>query len=74
MKIKILALALIVLGGLGLLYGRFTYTSETHEAGVGPNDPSVQDSETVHFPDVAGVIVLLLGGGLLFSAGKKSNR
>jgi hypothetical protein len=73
LKIRILALGLIVVGGLGLLYGASTHTAETHEAAVGPDDPSVKDSETVHFPDLAGVIALLLGGGLLFSSGKKSN-
>ena len=74
MKIKILALGLILVGGLGLLYGRSTDTQETYEASVGPNDPSVHDSETVNFPDLAGVIVVLLGGGLLFSPGKRSDR
>ena len=69
MKIKILALGLILVGGLGLLYGRSTDSQETHEASVGPNAPSVH-SETVNFTDLAGVIVVLLGGGLLFSPGK----
>ncbi len=53
MKIKILALGLILVGGLGLLYGRSTDSRETHEASVGPNDPSVH-GETVNFTDLAG--------------------
>ncbi len=71
MKIKILALGLILVGGLGLLYGRSSYTQETHEASVEPNDPSVHDSETASFTDLAGVIAVLVGGGLLFSSGKR---
>ena len=74
MKIKIVAVGLILVGGLGLLYGRSTYTQETHEASVGPHDPAVHDSETVSFSDMAGVIVVLLGGGLLFSPGKRPDR
>jgi hypothetical protein len=74
LKIKILALGLILVGGLGLLYGPSTYTQETHEASVGRNDPSVQESETVSFQDMAAVIVVLLGGGLLFSPGKRFDR
>jgi hypothetical protein len=31
-------------------------------------------SETVNFTDLAGIIVVLLGGGLLFSPGKRSDR
>ena len=67
MKIKILALGLILVGGLGLLYGRATYTQETHEASAEPNDPSVHESETASLKDLAGVIAVLVGGGLLFS-------
>jgi hypothetical protein len=73
LKIKILALGLILVGGLGLLYGRSTDSRETYEASVGPNDPSVH-GETVNFTDLAGIIVVLLGGGLLFSPGKRSGR
>jgi hypothetical protein len=73
LKIKILALGLIVVGGMALLYGRSTYTQETDEASVGPNEPPLHDSETVDFPDLAGVVAVLLGGGLLFYPGKRSN-
>lgn len=34
--IKILGVVLIVAGILGLVYGGFTYTEETHEAKIGP--------------------------------------
>ena len=36
--IKILAIALIVGGVLGLLYGSFSYTKETHHANKGQGD------------------------------------
>ena len=35
---KLLGIALLVGGLLGLLYGGFTYTKETHETKIGPID------------------------------------
>jgi hypothetical protein len=63
---------LIVAGVLGLAYGSFTYTKDTHEAKVGPLSLTVKDKETVNVPVWAGVVAILAGGGLLFLAGKKS--
>jgi hypothetical protein len=69
---KLVALALIVAGVLGLVYGSFTYTKETHNANVGPITLSVKDKETVNVPAWAGVVAILVGGGLLFYTGKRS--
>jgi hypothetical protein len=69
---RLLALALIVAGVLGLAYGSFTYTKDTHEAKVGPLSLTVKDKETVNVPVWAGVLAILAGGGILFLAGKKS--
>jgi hypothetical protein len=69
---KLLGLVLIVAGVLGLAYGSFTYTKDTHEAKVGPISLTVKDKETVNVPVWAGVVAILAGGGLLFLAGKKS--
>jgi hypothetical protein len=69
--IKILALGLIVAGALGLVYGSFTYTKETHETNVGPINLTVKDKETVNVPVWAGVVAVLVGGGLLFFPGKR---
>jgi multidrug transporter EmrE-like cation transporter len=66
--IKILAVILIIAGVLGLAYGTFTYTKETHTANVGPLTLSVKDKETVDIPlwasvgaVVAGVVLLVVG-------------
>ncbi len=65
---KIFAIILIVAGVLGLAYGTFTYTKETHTANVGPITLSVKDKETVNIPlwasvgaNVAGVVLLVVG-------------
>jgi len=69
---KLVALALIVAGVLGLAYGSFTYTKETHKADVGPLTLSVKDKETVNVPAWAGVLAILVGGGLFFYTGRRS--
>jgi hypothetical protein len=69
--IKTLAIALIVCGVLGLLYGSFSYTKESHQAKLGSLEMSIKDKETVNIPVWAGVGAIALGGGLLFYASKK---
>ena len=58
--IRILAVVLIVAGVLGLVYGSFSYTKETHEAKLGPLELSVKEKETVNIPQWAGVGAILL--------------
>jgi len=70
--IKIAAMALIIAGVLGLAYGGFTYTRQTHQAKVGPFELSVQDNKTVNVPIWAGVGVILLGGVLLLVGTRKA--
>jgi hypothetical protein len=64
--IKMLAIVLIVAGAMGLVYGGFTYTKETHEARVGPVELSIKDKETVNIPIWAGVGAIVAGVVLLF--------
>ena len=65
--IKMLAIALIVAGSLGLLYGGFTYTKDTHQAKLGPIVLSVTEKESVNIPIWAGVGALATGIFLLFA-------
>lgn len=64
--VKMLAIVLIVAGALGLAYGSFTYTKETHEAKLGPIELTVKDKETVNIPIWAGVGAIVAGVVLLF--------
>jgi multidrug transporter EmrE-like cation transporter len=68
--IKMLAIALIVAGSLGLVYGGFTYTKDTHQAKIGPIELSVQEKETVNVPIWAGVGAIVAGVFLLFAREK----
>lgn len=65
-SMKMLAIVLIVAGGLALAYGGFTYTKETHQAKLGPIELSVKDKETVNIPVWAGVGAIVAGMALLF--------
>jgi hypothetical protein len=64
--LKILGVALIIGGGLGLAYGGFSYTKETTQAQLGPLELTVQDRETVNIPIWAGVASIVAGALLLF--------
>jgi hypothetical protein len=70
--LKIVAIALLIAGVLGLVYGQFSYTRETQQAKLGPFELSVKDTETVNVPVWAGVVAIVAGGGLLLFASKKS--
>ncbi|HEV7605920.1 MAG TPA: hypothetical protein VGO61_01165 [Steroidobacteraceae bacterium] len=69
---KIVAIILIIAGVLGLAYGKFTYTKETHDAKVGPIELSVKDKETVNVPMWAGIGAIVIGAGLLLAGGKRA--
>ena len=71
--VKILAIALIVAGVLGLAYGSFSYTKETQKAKLGPIELSVKEKQTVNIPVWAGVGAIVIGGVLLLSGSKKNS-
>ena len=62
---KITAIILIIVGTLGLAYGGFSYTKETHQADLGPIQLSVDEKEYVNVPIWAGIGAIVIGGILL---------
>ena len=65
---KILGIVLLIAGLVGLFYGHFEYTKETHEGQFGPFRFSVAEKETTVIPSwvslgviVAGVVLLVAG-------------
>ena len=69
--LKIPAIVLILAGVLGLAYGSFSYTKQTHDVKIGPIEMSVQDKQTVNVPVWAGVGVIVIGGALLLFGARK---
>ena len=70
--VRMIAIVLIVAGALGLAYGSFTYTKESHDLKLGSLELSVKDKETVNIPVWAGVGAIVIGGVLLVFGSKKS--
>lgn len=69
--LKIMAIVLIVAGIVVLLYGKFSYTKETHDVKLGPLEMSIAEKQTVNVPLWAGVIAIVGGGVLLLYANQK---
>jgi multidrug transporter EmrE-like cation transporter len=69
--IKIIGVVLILAGILGLVYGGFSFTKETHEAKIGPLELQVKEKETVNVPAWAGVGAIVIGAVLLLVPGKR---
>ncbi len=68
---KLIAIALIVAGILGLVYGGFSYTKDTTAVKLGPIELSVKEKQTVNVPMWAGIGAIVVGGLLLVLGSKK---
>jgi hypothetical protein len=65
MKIDIrilIRLALLLAGVLAVIYGGFSYTTDTHSADLGPIELSVEEEEHVNIPLWAGIGAIAVGG------------
>ncbi|MDH5340651.1 MAG: hypothetical protein OEW22_12790 [Rubrivivax sp.] len=71
-SIKIAAIVLIVAGVLGLGYGGFSYTKQTHDIKMGPIEMSVNEKETINVPVWAGVGAIAIGAALLLLGARKA--
>lgn len=63
--IRILAIVLIVAGSLGVIYGGFSFTKDSHDAKLGPVELSVKETQNVNIPIWAAVGMLAAGVVLL---------
>ena len=70
---RTIAIVLLMAGVLGLMYGGFSYTQQTHDAKVGPLEISVSESQRVNVPMWMGV-ALVVGGAELQLRAKKQFR
>ena len=68
--LRTIGIVLLVGGVLGLIYGGFSYTRQTHEGNVGPIAFSVNEKERVNVPLWLS-LAAALGGGALLAFGKR---
>jgi hypothetical protein len=68
---KIIGILLIMAGVLGLIYGGFSYTKESHTAQLGPLQLKVEEKETVLVPVIVSVGALALGMFLIVAGKNK---
>jgi len=63
--IRIAAIALIAAGALGLIYGSFSYTKNTHEAQIGSMELTLKERKSVNIPVWMGLGAVVVGVILL---------
>ena len=68
---KILGIALLVMGILAMAYGGFSYTKDSTAVKLGPIELSVKEKERVNVPMWAGVAAAVAGGLLLVMGSRK---
>jgi len=68
---KIIGILLIAAGVLGLIYGGFSYTKETHTAKLGSLELKVQEKETVIVPVIVSAGAIALGVFLIVAGRNK---
>lgn len=69
---KLAAIVMITAGTLGLVYGGFSYTKETHKGKLGPMEFAIEDRETVAVPVWLSVGTIAVGVGFLLVGGRRS--
>ena len=67
--LKMLAILLIVGGALGIAYGGFSYTKETHSADIGGLHLAVEQKQQVNIPLWLG-LGAIVGGVLLLASSR----
>ncbi|MDT3706093.1 MAG: hypothetical protein ROZ09_04660 [Thiobacillus sp.] len=69
---KLAAIVMIAAGTLGLVYGGFSYTKDTHQGKLGPMEFAVEDRETVAVPVWLSVGTITVGMGFLLVGCRKN--
>ena len=68
---KIAGIVLIVAGVLGLIYGGFSYTTDTTKAKLGPIELNVKEQHDVNVPVIVSAAALAIGLFLIVAGRNK---
>ena len=71
---KLVGIVLLTLGTAMLVWRGFTYTSEKHEAHLGPIDFQVKEKKRVYLPTWSGVLAIIAGAALLVVPARRLDR
>jgi hypothetical protein len=71
-SLRVAAIVLLIAGILGIAYGGFSYTKDTHDVKLGPVELAVKEKERVNIPLWVGIAAVAVGGVLLGMGGKRS--
>jgi len=69
---KIIGIALIVLGVVGLVYGGISWTQRETVLDIGPVEVAREDREAIPVPPIAGAISLVAGVALVLAGGRRA--
>jgi uncharacterized membrane protein YidH (DUF202 family) len=70
---KLLGIALVILGIVGLAYGGVTWTTKEKVVDLGPLQVTHDKTQSLPLPPIAGGICLIAGVVLLVSAGRQKS-
>ncbi len=71
-SLRLAAIILLIAGVLGVAYGGFSYTKDTHDVKLGPVELAVKEKERVNIPLWVGIAAIAVGGVLFGMGGKRS--
>jgi hypothetical protein len=71
-SLRLAAIVLLIAGVLGVAYGGFSYTKDTHDVKLGPVELAVKEKERVNIPLWVGIAAVAVGGVLFGMGGKRS--
>jgi hypothetical protein len=69
--VKIVAIALIVVGIIALLYGGISYTKREKILDIGPIEATAQTRKTIPLPPLFGALAIVGGIALFIVEGRK---
>jgi hypothetical protein len=69
--VRIVAIALVVLGIIALLYGGISYTKREKILDIGPIEATTQTRETIPLPPLFGALAIVSGVALFVVEGRK---
>ncbi|MEZ4699419.1 MAG: hypothetical protein R2834_03735 [Rhodothermales bacterium] len=71
-RMTLIGLLLIVLGGIGLVYGGVSYMTEEKVLDLGKLEIEAQKEHTIPLPPVAGAILLATGVVVILAGSRKA--